>query len=107
MVVDAVYAGALLPRAHGQTIHLFTNNRTVLTTLRAPGRKSGQASVNKILKHVRYLEGFSNRVIFAWAPVNPIFELGQRAKQLAQRSTEEGREAQDRVKMSRRTVQNA
>jgi hypothetical protein len=43
----------------------------------------------------------------AWASVNPIFELGQRAKQLAQRSTDEGREAQDRVKMSRRTVQNA
>jgi hypothetical protein len=106
MVVDAVYAGALLPRAHSQTIHVFTNNRTVQVTLRALGRKSGQASVSKILKHVRYLEGFSNRVIFAWAPVNPIFELGQRAKQLAQRSTDEGREAQDRVKMSRRTVQN-
>jgi hypothetical protein len=107
MVVDAVYAGALLPRAHGQTIHVFTNNRTVLVTLRALGRKSRQASVSKILKHVRYLEGFSNRVIFAWVPVNPIFELGQRAKQLAQRSTDEGREAQDRVRMSRRTVQNA
>jgi hypothetical protein len=39
--------------------------------------------------------------------MNPVFELGQRAKQLTQRSTEEGREAQDRVKMSRRTVQNA
>jgi hypothetical protein len=39
--------------------------------------------------------------------VNPIFELGQKAKQLAQRSTEEGREAQDQVKMSRRMVQNA
>jgi hypothetical protein len=68
MVVDAVYAGALSPRAHRQTIHVFTNNRTVLVTLRAPGRKSGQASVSKILKHVRYLEGFSNRVIFEWAP---------------------------------------
>jgi hypothetical protein len=107
MAVDAVYAGALSPRAHGKTIHVFTNNRTVLVTLRAPGRKSGQASVAKILKHVRYLEEFSNRVIFAWAPVNPIFETGQKANQLAQRSTEEGREAQDRVKMSRRTVQNA
>jgi len=38
--------------------------------------------------------------------VNPIFELGQRSKQLAQRSTEEGRETQDQVKMSRRIVQN-
>jgi hypothetical protein len=107
MVVDATYAGAPSPRAHRQTIHVFTNNRTVLSTLRAPGRMSEQASVSKILKHVRYLEGFSNRVIFASAPMDPIFELGQRAKQLAQRSTEEGREAQDRVKMSRRTVQNA
>ena len=107
MVVNAVYAGALSPRTHGQTIHVFTNNRTVLETLRSPGRKSGQASVSKILRHVRYLEGFSNRVIFAWAPVNPIFELGQRAKQLAQRSTEAGREVQDQVKMSRRIVQNA
>jgi hypothetical protein len=38
----------------------------------------------------RIAEGFSNRVIFAWAPVNPIFELRQRAKQLAPRSTDEG-----------------
>jgi hypothetical protein len=93
MVVDAVYAGALSPRAHGQTIHVFTNNRTVLITLRALGRKAGQASVSKILKHVRYLEGFSNRVTFAWAPVNPIFWLGERAKQLAQRYTDERLEA--------------
>jgi hypothetical protein len=28
MIVNAVYAGALLPRAHGQTIHVFTNNPT-------------------------------------------------------------------------------
>ena len=86
---------------------MFTKNRTVLVTLQAPGKKSAQASVTKILEHVGYLDGFSNRVIFAWAPVNPIFELEQRAKQLAQRSTDEGREAQDRVKMSRRMVQNA
>ena len=107
MVVNAVYAGALLPRARGQIIRVFTNNRTVLATLRSPGRKSGQALVGKILKHVRYLEGFSNRVTFAWAPVNPIFELGQRAKHLAQRSTNEGRVAQDRVRLTKRTVQNA
>jgi hypothetical protein len=87
MVVNAVYAGALSPRVHGQTIYVFTNTRTVLITLRVLSRKSGQASVRKILKHVKYLEGLSNRVIFAWAPVNPIFELGQRAKLLAQRST--------------------
>jgi hypothetical protein len=93
MVVDAVFAGALSPQAHGQTIHVFANICTVLITLWTPGRKFGQAIASKILKHVRYLEGFSNRVIFAWAPVNPIFELGQRAKQLAQRSTDEGREA--------------
>jgi hypothetical protein len=30
MVVDAVYAGAPSPRARRQTIHVFTNNRTVL-----------------------------------------------------------------------------
>jgi hypothetical protein len=106
MVVDAVYAGALSPRAHGQTVYVFTNNRTVLITLRTLGRGSGQTIVSKILKHVRYLEGFSNRVIFAWAPVNPIFELGQRAKQLVQRATDEGRVFQDRVRLSRRTVRN-
>jgi hypothetical protein len=65
MVVNAVYAGALSLRAHRQSIYVFTNNRTILVTLRAPSRKSGQASVSKILRHVRYLEGFSNRVIFA------------------------------------------
>jgi hypothetical protein len=56
---------------------------------------------------VRYLEGFSNSVTFAWALVNPIFELGQKAKHLAQRSTNEGRVAQDRVRLTKRTVQNA
>lgn len=39
--------------------------------------------------------------------VNPVFQLGQRAKQLAQRSTDEGREAQVHVRLSRKTVQNA
>lgn len=107
MIVDAVYAGALSPRAHGQKVHVFTNDRTVLSTLRALGRRSGQAIVGKILKHVRYLEGFSNHVVFAWAPVNPIFELGQGAKQLAQRSTDEGRVPQDRVKLTKRAVQSA
>jgi hypothetical protein len=63
--VNAVYAGALLTRAHGQMIRVFTNNRTVLITLWPLGRRSGQTIVGKILKHVRYLEGFSKRVIFA------------------------------------------
>jgi hypothetical protein len=94
-------------RLCGQTIHVFTNNRAVLNTLRTPVVKSGQAIVGRILKHVRYLEGFSNHVVFAWAPVNPIFELGQRVKHLAQRSTDEGRVAQGRVKLSKRTVRNA
>lgn len=107
MIVDAVYAGALCPRAHGQKVHVFTNNRTVLSTLRRLGRRSGQAIVGKILKHVRYLEGFSNHVVFACAPVNTIFELGQGAKQLAQRSTDEGRVPQDRVKWTKRAVQSA
>jgi hypothetical protein len=84
IVVNTVYAGALSPRAHGQNIHVFTNNRTVLITLRTLGRRSEQAIVGKILKHVRYLEGFRNRVLFAWAPVNSILELGQRVKQLVQ-----------------------
>jgi hypothetical protein len=79
MVVNAVYAGALLPRAHGQIIHVFTNNRTVLATLRSPG---GQALVGKILKHVRYLEGFSNRVTFAWAPVKTTFRVCSEASPL-------------------------
>jgi hypothetical protein len=95
MVVKAIYAGALSPRARGNTVHVFTNNRTVLITLRTLGRRSRQAMIGKILKHVKYLEGFSNRVVLAWAPVDPVFELVQRAKQLAQRSTEEGRVSQD------------
>jgi hypothetical protein len=56
---------------------------------------------------VRYLEGFDNRVIFAWAPVDPIFELGRKAKQLAQRSTDEGRVTQDQVELSKRAVQKS
>lgn len=106
MVVNAVYAGALSPRAHGRTIHLFTNNRTALATLKTPVRRSRQATVSKILRHVRYLTGFRNRVVFAWTPVNSVFELGQKAKRLAQRSTEEGRAAQDPVELTKRAVQN-
>jgi len=86
---------------------LPTNNRTVLTTLQTLGKGSGQAIIGKTMKHVRYLEGFGNRVIFAWAPVNPIFELGQQAKQLAQGSTEEGRIVQDKIRLSKRTVYKA
>jgi hypothetical protein len=40
-VVDAVYAGAISPRASGRAIHVFTNNRTVLTTLKTLGKGSG------------------------------------------------------------------
>jgi hypothetical protein len=46
-------------------------------------------------------------VIFAWARVNPVFELGQKAKQLAQRSTDEGRVAHGRIRLSRRAVHKA
>jgi hypothetical protein len=107
MVVNAVYAGALSPRACDQTIHVFTNNRTALATLRPSARRSGQTTIDKILKHVRFLQGFSNHVIFAWAPVNPIFEPGQKAKQLAQLSTNEGREAQVRVRLTKTAVRDA
>jgi hypothetical protein len=107
MVVGAVYAGAMSPRASGRTIHVFTNNCTVLSTFQTLGKGSGQAIVSRILKHVRYLEGFDNRVIFVWAPVNPVFELGQKAKQLAQRPTDEGRVAYSRVRLSRRAVHKA
>jgi hypothetical protein len=41
-VVGAVYAGTLSARVHGQTIHVFTNNRTVLITLRAPAKRTRQ-----------------------------------------------------------------
>lgn len=81
MVINTVFAGAISPRASGRTIHVFTNNRTTLVTLRTPSRKSGQAIVGKILKCARYLEGFSNRVVLIWALPNPVFELGQKAKQ--------------------------
>lgn len=43
---------------------------------------------------------------FAWAPVNPIFELGQRAKQLAQHAIDEGQEVQSRACAAKTTVLN-
>jgi len=48
ILVDDVYAEALSLREQRQTIHVFTNNRIVLVTLRAPGRKSRQASVRLV-----------------------------------------------------------
>jgi hypothetical protein len=105
MVVSAVYSGSLSARVQSQVIHVFTNNRTVLATLRNATRRSGQWMVSGIVKHVRGLEESHNRVVFAWAPVSPIFELGQKAKQSAQRSTDEGRVVRDRPKLTRSMVQ--
>lgn len=45
----AVSLGDLSPRVQGQTIHVFTNNRAVLSALRVPTSRSGQAIVSKIL----------------------------------------------------------
>jgi hypothetical protein len=42
-----VYAGAMLPRASERTIYVFTDNRTVLTTLQTLGRGSGGAISGK------------------------------------------------------------
>lgn len=64
MVVSAIYARAMSLRASRRTIHMFTNNRTVLTIIQTLGRGSRQAIIGKILKHVRYLVGFVNRMIF-------------------------------------------
>lgn len=107
LFVDAAYVGALSARVHGQTIHVFTNNRTVLATLRTPARRSRQWIISGILTHARYLKGFAIRIVFAWAPVSLIFELEQKAKQLAQRSTEEGRVARDRPRLTKSMVRNA
>jgi hypothetical protein len=106
-VVGAVYAGTLSARVHGQTIRVFTNNRTVLITLRAAAKRTRRWIIGGILKHVKFLKGFAFRVVFAWAPVSSIFELGQKAKELAQRSTDEGRAARDRPRLTKRMVQSA
>jgi hypothetical protein len=50
MVVSAVYAGAMLPRASKRTIYVFTDNRTVLTTLQTLGRGSGRAISGKFFE---------------------------------------------------------
>jgi len=89
---------------HGQTVRVFTNNRTVLITLRAFPKRTRQWIIGGILKHIGFLKGFAIRVVFTWAPVSSIFELGQRAKQLAQRSTDEGRVASDRPRLTKRIV---
>jgi hypothetical protein len=94
-------------RLHGQIVRVLTNNRTVLATLRTPPKRLRQWIIGGILKHVRFLKGFAFRTVFAWAPVSSIFELGQRAKQLAQRSTDEGQVAGDRPRLTKRMVQNA
>lgn len=90
IIARAVDMGELSPGADGGVIHVFTNDRTILATLRSPNRRSGQAIVDKILERVNHLKEFGSRVIFAWAPVNSIFGLGQQAKRLAQQSTGEG-----------------
>jgi hypothetical protein len=105
LVVSAVYDNTLSARVRGQAMHVFTNNRTVLVTLRNATRRSGQWIISGILKHVQRLNDSHNRVVFTWAPVSPIFELGQKAKQLAQRSTDEGRVVRDRPRLTRSMVQ--
>ena len=105
LVVSAVYDNTLSARVRGQVTHVFTNNRTVLVTLRNGTRRSGQWIINGILKNVMRLIESHNRVIFTWAPVSPIFELGQKAKQIAQRSTDEGRVVRGRPRLTRSMVQ--
>jgi hypothetical protein len=105
LVVSAVYAGLLSARVEGQVVHVFTNNRTALVTLRNATRRSGQWIVSGILNHVRRLKESHNRVVFAWAPVSPNFELGQMTKQLAQRSTDEERVVRDRPRLTRSMAQ--
>jgi len=84
---------------------VFTNNRTVLVTLRNGARRSGQWIISGILKHVRRLKESHNRVVFAWAPVSPLLESGQKAKQLAQRSTDEERVVKNRPTLTRSMFQ--
>jgi len=60
--------------------------------------------ISGIIEHVRRLNESHNRVVFTWAPVSPIFELGQKAKQLAQRSADEGRVVRDRPRLTRSMV---
>ncbi|KAI7722998.1 hypothetical protein KC353_g1 [Hortaea werneckii] len=105
LVVSAVYDNTLSARVRGQVTHVFTNNRTVLVTLRNGTRRSGQWIISGILKHVRRLKESHNRVVFAWAPVSSAFELGQKAKQLAQRSTDEKRVVKGRPRLTRSMVQ--
>jgi hypothetical protein len=105
MVVNAVYSGSLSAQVQSQVIHMFTNNRTVLATLRNATRRSGQWMISGIVKHVRRLKESHYRVVFAWAPVSPIFELGQKAKQSAQLSTDEGCVVRDRPRLTRSMVQ--
>jgi hypothetical protein len=64
MVVSAVYSGSLSARVQGQVVHVFTNNRTVLATLRAATRRSGQWMISRIVKHVKRLKESHNRVVF-------------------------------------------
>jgi hypothetical protein len=73
IVVSAVYSASLSARVQSQAIHVFTNNRTVLATLRNATGRSGQWMISGIVKHVRRLKESHNRVVFAWAPVSPIF----------------------------------
>jgi hypothetical protein len=105
LVVSAVYDNSLSARVRSQVMHVFTNNRTVLVTLRNATRRSGQRIISGILKHVRRLREAHNRVVFAWAPMSPSFELGQKAKQLAQRATDEERVVRDRPRLTRSVVQ--
>jgi hypothetical protein len=105
MVVSAVYSGSLSARVQSQVIHVLTNNRTVLATLRNATRRSGQWMISGIVKHVKRLKESHNRVVFAWAPLSPIFELGHKSKQSAQRSTDEGRVVGDRPRLTRSMVQ--
>lgn len=107
LFAHAVCMENLSPQVQGHTIHVFTNNRAVLTALRAPTRRSGQAIVSKILRHTDSLSKSNDRVIFMWAPASQIFELGQRAKRLARDATEEGRTIDGAVRYAKTTALSA
>ena len=52
-VVDLEYARPLSPRAHGQKIHLFPNNRTVLSMLRAHEKYNSRSGAEETVQNAQ------------------------------------------------------
>jgi hypothetical protein len=87
-----------------QAINYSQYCRSALAAIRRPLQQSGQSMIQEIYDLARLFQEGGNRVSMVWAPKQPEFALGTRAKVEARRATTEGCEPVKRPYQSKSTT---